>query len=310
MRIRPFLLFLILMPALGATLLSGTPRSTLARRSEDRPAAWPRTVLITNDDGIDDPGMAALARAFSEIAETYVVAPLEDRSGSAHYVSAYSKHVLQVQEHNLGSGIRAYGVDGYPGDCVLLALRGIMYDNPPDLVVSGINGGPNLGFDWLASGTIGAARLAAAWGVPAIAVSGLDQSVPDASASLAEWVTRLAGSDLVRGLGGGQYLTVSFPRTNPAEFKGVRVAERAGILLDFRFSRVQEDTTSGRTEVWALQRPRPVPPDAGASDAALYRQGYIVVVPMRADEHDRELLSRLLREPEILPGWPAPEGKK
>ncbi len=296
----------ILVLVLAASVLSAGSRYVLARTSDSHAKDWPRTVLVTNDDGIDHQGLIAFARAFSREAETYVVAPLQDCSGSADYVSVYSKHVLRVQERDLGPGITAYGVDGYPGDCILLALRGLMDDHPPDLVVSGINGGPNLGFDWLASGTIGAARIAAALGVPAIAVSGLDESTPEAAAAAADWIVRLVHSKLVHDLRAGQYLTVSLPRTPPSEFKGVRVAERAGLLLDLRLGSVSEGAPGESMAMWALQRPRPIPPLQSTSDAALYQEGYVVIVPMRADEHDRELLSRLLRQPETLSEWLEP----
>jgi 5'-nucleotidase len=116
-------------------------------------------VLITNDNGIEDVKIVELARAFSEIAETYVVAPLEDRSGSTHYLTVTQRGSFRVERRQIGKGIHAYAVDGFPADCVVLALTGIMKDSPPDLVISGINGGPNLGKDWLFSGTIGAARV-------------------------------------------------------------------------------------------------------------------------------------------------------
>jgi 5'-nucleotidase len=214
-----------------------------------------------------------------------------------------------VKERDLGSGIHAYGVDGYPGDCVVLALRGLMNDPAPDLVISGINGGPNLGDDWLASGTIGAARIAASLGVPAIAVSGLDESAPEAAAAAAEWVVRLTHSKLVRDLRAGQYLTVSLPRTPPSEFKGVRVAERAGMLFDLRLGRIPDDASGDGVVRWALQVPRPIAPQS-TSDAALYQEGYVVIVPMRADEHDRELLSRLLQQPDTLSRWLEPERRE
>jgi 5'-nucleotidase len=299
-------LALFSMLVLAVSVASANPRCALAQTAVSSGEAWPRTVLVTNDDGVDSRGMVELARAFAREAETYVVAPLHDCSGSADYVSVYSKHVLEVQERNLGAGIRAYAVDGYPGDCVVLALRGLMSDHVPDLVVSGINGGPNLGDDWLASGTIGAARIAASLGVPAIAVSGLDESAPEAAAAAAGWVVRMAHSKLVRDLRGGQYLTVSLPRTPPSEFKGVRVAERAGMLFDLRLGRIPDEASGDGVARWALQIPRPIAPTRSTCDAALYQAGCVVIVPMRADEHDRELLSRLLERPETLSGWLEP----
>jgi 5'-nucleotidase len=310
MKTRSFALSSILVLVLLAAVLGASTRYVLAQTAESQTEEWPRTVLVTNDDGIDQQGMVALARAFSQGAETYVVAPLHNCSGSADYVSLYSKHVLEVQERDLGPGIKAYGVDGYPGDCVVLALRGLMNDHAPDLVVSGINGGPNLGDDWLASGTIGAARIAASLGVPAIAVSGLDESAPEAAAAAAEWVVRLAHGKLVRDVRAGQYLTVSLPRTPPSEFKGVRVAERAGMLFDLRLGRIPDEASGDGVVRWALQIPRPIAPTQSTSDAALYQAGYVVIVPMRADEHDRELLSRLLQHPETLPGMLEPERRE
>ena len=92
------------------------------------PAAepWFTRVLITNDDGIDDPRLVALARAFAEVAEVVVVAPLANCSGSTNYVSAFQRHEVSVEPRDLGAGIEAWGVDGFPGDCVLLAITGLM----------------------------------------------------------------------------------------------------------------------------------------------------------------------------------------
>ena len=264
--------------------------------------SWPKRVLITNDDGIEDVKMIELARAFSKIAETYVVAPLKDRSSSTNYISVFRKHALTVEKHQLGKGINAYAVDGFPGDCILLALKGLMRDNPPDLVISGINGGPNLGFDWLASGTIGAARIASYWGVPAIAVSGMKENIPGSLKAAVSWIVQLAKSDLVRQLKPKQYLTVSIPRIPPAKIKGVRIVERAGILLDFTFG-YQTDKSTPEKTTWYLNRPKPITSVPFQSDASLYHKGYVIVVPMLADEHDYKLLSRLKNQTESLPKW-------
>lgn len=296
-------LFSCALPVSLVLLLCSSSSPAIAGEAEDI-GQWPRTVLITNDDGIDDPGLIALARAFSGIAETYVVAPMGDCSGSSHFISVFSSHVLEVQERDLDEGIRAWAVDGYPGDCVLLALQGLMAGTPPDLVVSGLNNGPNLGFDWMASGTIGAARVAAVWGVPAIAVSGLEEGSPENAEAVASWVIELARSDLVRDLGDGRYITVSLPRTSPSEFRGVVAADRAGVLLDFTFYLMEELDPEDGTSEWALMPPVPIPPASDSSDASLVQEGYVVIVPMQADEVDHEMLSRMLREPGILSGLP------
>jgi 5'-nucleotidase len=277
---------------------------------EDREESWPRRVLITNDNGIEDVKIVELARAFSKVAETYVVAPLEDRSGSTHYLTATRKGSLKVKRCHIGEGIQAYAVDGFPADCVVLAITGIMRDYPPDLVISGINGGANLGKDWLFSGTVGAARVASFAGFPAIAVSGLDDDMTDAVDAANRWVVRLAQSPLVRELKEKQYLTVSIPRLSRDKIKGVRVAERAGILERPVFAKAANDDLENGQEVWKIvgiqELDYSIPKD---SDIALYNEGYIIVVPMVCDEHDNQLLSSLKKDSKSLPEWVHLKGK-
>jgi 5'-nucleotidase len=267
-------------------------------------AHWPKRVLLTNDNGLEDVKLIELARAFAPVAETWVVAPLEDKSGSTHYLSVSKTGKLTVERRDLGIGIRAYGVDGFPADCIVLALAGLMRETPPDLVISGINGGPNLAHDWLGSGTIGAARMAAYFGVPAIAVSGLDDDVPGSVAAATRWVVELARNSWVRELQPSQYLTVSMPRILPAEIKGVRIAKRAGLLVDVAFEKESPSDLSPEQETWVIKTTWRENTAFGESDASLYQGGYIVIVPMRADEHDYGLLDELQEGKINLPSWP------
>lgn len=254
-------------------------------------------VLLTNDNGIDDPKIVALARAFARHAEVWVVAPAEDRSGSGNYLTLTRAGELIVQPRDLGPGIRAFAVHGYPADCVVLALLGIMRAAPPDLVVSGINGGANLGIDWLFSGTIGAARVAALTGIPAMAVSGLDDDLPGAVDAAVGWVIRLAGHELMDDLGPAGYLTVSIPRVPPDQIRGVRLADRAPVRT---LPRIQ----AAGAGVWRATGEHdlgaPAPFD---SDQAFWDEGYIAVIPMRADEVDH---ARLLewRRRGMSVAWP------
>lgn len=271
---------------------------------------WPQRVLITNDNGIEDIKIIELAREFAKIAETYVVAPSQDRSGSTHYQTATRIGSLNVERRQIGEGITAYAVDGFPADCVMLALTGIMQDNPPDLVISGINGGSNTGIDWLFSGTVGAARVASFGGIPAIAVSGMDDSMADAVVAANRWVVRLAQSPLVRELKPLQYLTVSLPRLHPEEIKGVRVTKRAGLIQRPVFEKVSDGEDGGTKETWRIvgvqKTDYTLPSD---SDVALDKEGYIVVVPMISDEHDYKLLAYLKENLGKLPEWKSQEGK-
>lgn len=265
---------------------------------------WPQRVLITNDNGIEDVKIIELARAFSKVAETYVVAPREDRSSSTHYMTATQKGSLKVERRPIGEGIHAYAVDGFPADCVVLALTGIMKDNPPNLVISGINGGPNLGKDWLFSGTIGAARVASFAGFPAIAVSGLDDDVPEMVEAVNRWVVRLAQSPLVRELKPQQYLTVSIPRVLPGEIQGVCIAERAGLLEKPVFAKADSSDLEDGQELWRIIGTEKLNYSLPKNcDISLYNLGYIVVIPMVCDEHDYRLLTGLRNEQGRLPKW-------
>ena len=296
---------------------------------------WPNRVLITNDDGIDMEEIRQLALAFAEIAETYVLAPLGERSGSSTHVTLGGP--LRVEPRELGEGIRAWGVDGFPADCVLLGVAGFMRDTPPDLVISGINTGANTSDTWVASGTVGAARIAASLGLPAIAVSGVDSKIPGSLEAAANWTVRFAQSAIVRDLRAPRYLTVSLPRIPPKEIKGVRLAESAlvrelrapryltislprippkeikgvrvaehdkGYFRAIRFREAEDGLWQSEIDRGELEASARRNRDA---DAYLYEAGYIVIVPMRVDEHDREALSRLKGNMGSLPEWGEPD---
>jgi len=286
-----------LVPALGAA----PPVSGQSVRNPDATVdGHPSRVLITNDNGIDDPKIAALARAFAERSEVWVVAPAEDRSGTGSFMSMMATGGLDVVPRDLGPGIRAFAVDGFPADCVMVAMLGIMRDSLPDLIVSGINGGVNAGSDWMFSGTVGAARVAAFGGVPAIAVSGLDDDIPGAVEHAVDWVVRFAASSAVRGLAPHEYLTVSLPRSAPGDIRGVTVADRAPVRLVPRL----EEAAPGRWAIVGVDELSGGPP-SGSDEVAL-SNGYAVVVPMRVDEVDGRRLLRWLRTGVALPDWRAP----
>lgn len=122
-------------------------------------------ILLSNDDGIDAPGLAALYEAVSNLGEVTVVAPDRERSGAGHSLTLHRPLRIHAR------GLRRYAIDGTPTDCVSLALKEIMKNDLPDVVLSGINSGPNLGDDITYSGTVSAALEAALLGLPAIALS-------------------------------------------------------------------------------------------------------------------------------------------
>ncbi len=275
--------------------------------TEEKTVKWPQRVLLTNDDGINEKRIWALAKAFSKIAETYIVASFEDRSGSSNIFSIGKyKRSLYVERDYMSKNLIAYGVAGYPADCVTFGLMGLLKNQPPDLVVSGINGGPNLGINsWFGSGTIGAARTAAFFGVPAIAVSGLDDDDKEMVDMVTKWVVEFSQTKIVKELEPGQYLTISIPEVRPAEIKGIKIVPRRPPVSYYEYVKVlaEAEKDDETKEVWVVRRKRTTKVPAPGSDEEWYQKGYIVIVPMKVGEDDKTLLNKIRSRINEIPGW-------
>jgi 5'-nucleotidase len=268
--------------------------------------AFPGRVLLTNDNGIDDTALIELARAFARVPgiEVIVVAATRDRSGTSNYMGATITSQYRVERRELGQNIEAWALDGYPADCVLFALSGPLRDRLPDVVVSGINGGPNLGDDWFGSGTIGAARAAAYFGIPAVAVSGVEDDDPAAVAAATEWVVRFVRSSIVASLEAPQYLTVSLPFGTPPEVGEARIVERARGLMGGRSTRVEGDDS---VSIWQLEIEAQYERAPAGTDVSTVAAGDIAIVPMRANEYDAELAGLLRSRAGAIPEWIVPD---
>ena len=206
-----------------------------------------RRVLLTNDDGITAPGLGVLERVAALLArEVWVVAPEHDQSGTSHAVSLHAPLRVSPQ-----GGCR-FAVAGTPGDCVALALHHLMRDAPPDMILSGINRGANLGVETVFSGTVGAAMTGLLLGVPSVALSQAftdRDAVPWATAeSLApDVLRRLVGIEVVSGT---DPCGLSFhwlqlrrgPRAAAPRRALAARAARAGPGTPLRFERTDEDS--------------------------------------------------------------------
>ncbi len=200
-------------------------------------------ILLTNDDGIDSPGLLALKQAVEEIGEVVVVAPDHNWSAAGHTKTMHKP--LRVNHTTLADGSPAYTTTGTPSDCVTLALMGIL-QRPPDLVISGINNGHNLGQDLTYSGTVTAAMEAVIDGVPAVAVSfGARQG--DFSYT-ARFAASLAALVLDKGLPSGILLNVNVPALPPEKVRGVEIT-RLGKRV-YRDSLVERTDPYGRAYYW------------------------------------------------------------
>jgi len=259
-------------------------------RGPDAQAAARRTpILLTNDDGIDAPGINALRRALEAHPDLYdvtVVAPASNRSGSG--MAKGNDDVSLVQR-----GPRAFAVFGTPADCVIAALSGVL-SRRPDLVVSGMNDGANLGRLALMSGTVGAAMTAASAGLPAIAVSvgaaddGPDRTLeafPDAAA-LTEDVIRTVVTH-PGSLPPGRVLNVNYPALPRDRVRGVRATRQAELFLKNRtYALVATPTLRpGRRRLLVVRTGAVDRRDLGAEDqdARAFADGWVTVTPMDGD---------------------------
>lgn len=261
-------------------------------------------ILITNDDGINAPGLEVLEAIAANIAgpagEVWIVAPAFEQSGVGHCIS-YT-HPMMIAK----LGPRRYAAEGSPADCVLAGIHDVLQGARPDLVLSGVNRGNNAGENVLYSGTIGGAMEAALQGIPAIALSQFMGAANDGLSDPFE-AARQLGTGVVRALldkglwGGGDYqlfYNVNFPPLPAASVKGTRVAAQ-GFRTYTRFSVEPHQSPSGRKFLWIKGGPQHQPTGPG-TDVTANLDGYIAVTPMRADltAHDKldELSERLAKD--------------
>lgn len=243
-------------------------------------------VLLTNDDGILAPGIAAMQRVMARDATVDVVAPETVRSANAHAITIRAP--IAVTRVNAHERFHGTAVDGQPADCVKLALRELLPE-PPDLVVSGINDGANLGVNVLYSGTIAAAAEGALFGLPSFAVS-LERSAHmefDRAAELAWSVIRriLAGP-----LQPGYLVSINLPTIRPGIPRGVRAVPQSTRTLEDSF---RQSTDAQGRPAYLLDG---VYGDlSGEIDTDLHAigEGYIAVTPLHFDLTDGGELERL-----------------
>ena len=231
------------------------------------------TILLVNDDGIDAVGIRCLVAALSGEHTLRVIAP--DRQRSAASMSMTLEQPLRAVPREIDGAASAYAVDGMPVDCVRLGL-GNLVPGKPDLVISGINHGPNLGSDTLYSGTCGAAQQAAILGVQAIAMS-LDHRSPTHFETAAAVTARMIAIAEKHPLPFGMFWNVNVPDLPPEEIKGYRVTGLA--MVHYNDVYVRREDPLGRPYYWVPRGKLPCDPDED-TDFAWLRRGYITVTPM------------------------------
>lgn len=261
-------------------------------------------ILITNDDGIEAPGLDVLEKIATDLTDdVWVVAPETDNSGASHSLTLAEP--LRMRE----IGKRRYAVKGTPTDCVIMGVRFLLKNKPPDLILSGVNRGQNLADDITYSGTVAGAIQGTLLGVPSMAMSlVIGPAESDPGAGEPKWETPMRhGATLIRNLlkagwPDGVVLNVNYPDCDPDEVKGMAATVQG--QRDPGLFRIEDRLdTRGRAYYWiGVERRRAKPPKD--TDLWAVRSNLISVTPLcldYTDEGTRAKLAQVLRS-EVLGG--------
>jgi 5'-nucleotidase len=235
--------------------------------------------LLTNDDGFRAEGIRALKEAVSHIGKVIVVAPERQQSAAGHALTLTSPLRMNwISEDTIS-------VDGTPTDCVLLAMRGLL-DEKPDILMSGINHGPNLGDDVTYSGTVAAAFEGTLLGLPSIAMSvcSWQDCCFDAAKAFA---SRIAMAVLERGLPSGTLLNVNVPSSSPDQIKGVKVTKMGKRI--YQDAVIKKTDPRGKDYYWIGGNP-PIWYPGDETDFDAVEAGMISVTPLQLDLTDYKSL--------------------
>ncbi len=229
-------------------------------------------ILLTNDDGYDAPGLAELVRSLEGLGEIVVVAPAREQSATAHSLTL--ARPLRVRETAPGR----YRVDGTPTDCVHLAVFNLTGQRKPDLLVSGINRGLNLGDDVTYSGTVAGALEGALLRIPSLAFSaGMDERGEVDYRTASRFARALAERVVGRGLPQGVFLNVNVPAGEP---RGVRITRQG--MRSYRAAVVERLDPSGRPYFWIASADT-TPSGEPDGDHRAIEEGCISVSPLHAN---------------------------
>lgn len=244
-------------------------------------------ILLSNDDGFDAPGMEVLKKiAYALSDEVIIVSPAKEQSGASRSLTLHDPLRINKISDN------EYSVEGTPTDCVMMALNHLFADNKPDLVLSGVNRGGNLGEDVLYSGTVAAASEGTLLGVPSIALS---QCIFDAERIFWETAEQLA-PDIIRKLlkldwGPDTLMNINFPAVPVDQVKSTVVTRQgkrdlSNLLIDARTD------ARGRDYFWLGYRPSIGVPSEG-TDLHAVNNGQVSVTPLNLNLTADPLLSDL-----------------
>lgn len=243
-------------------------------------------ILISNDDGINSEGLHALADSLRTLGEVLVVAPDREQSAASHALSLHRPLRIDEISENI------YSVDGTPTDCINVAVNGLFKDSKPDIIVSGINKGENLGDDITYSGTVSAAMEGTLLGIPSIAVS--LASKKDFFFDTASHYSHLVARFVVTNpLPAGTLLNVNIPNLPKESVKGIKVTKQGKRVYGEPI--VEKMDPRGRKYYWIGGNELRFL-NIEDSDLVAVSQGFVSVTPIKLDLTDSEFLENLAKD--------------
>lgn len=245
-------------------------------------------LLLTNDDGINAPGLYEMARELEKYYDIIIVAPEEQRSASGHSITI-SRPLVAKEVKLDGIKAKAYSLDGTPADCTRIGIDKLS-DRKIDMVISGINRGLNLGTDVLYSGTVSAAVEAAIYSIPSIAVS-IDiqgKEEPDYRIA-AKYGAEVLGRALKNNLEKDVVLNVNVPVIPESDIKGIKVCKIGTRLYDNTYI----ETITREKHMVIEVKGHVVDKDNGGADTYYLKEGYVTVTPLHYDLTNFKILNKV-----------------
>lgn len=252
-------------------------------------------ILVTNDDGIAAPGIAALAAAVADLGDVTVVAPEAHQSATGHAISILK--ALRAERRRIDAPTPAWCIDGRPADCVKIAVHSLL-DHRPDVVLSGINSGVNTGTNVFYSGTLAAAIEATFFGIPSIAFS-LELSEEMDYVGAGRIAREIVIEAMSHGPAGDSCLSVNIPSLSAGPPRGVKVCRQSLLPMEDRYHRAEDPR--GRPVFW-LDGLMPSEPSDAETDLRGVHDRYVTITPLRADLTDFERMGGIAAIDWRLPG--------
>ena len=248
-------------------------------------------ILITNDDGINAIGIRRLAEKLMVLGKVTVIAPDRERSATGHAITMHQP--LRVEKNDTyPEGIRAWSISGTPSDCIKIGIESILLENP-DIIVSGINNGPNLGTDVIYSGTVSAAIEGAIHGIPSIAISVAGRKGEINYDAAVEYSHELVKLALKHCENKNLILNTNVPSTSKELIKGVCLTELG--IRKYNNTFIKREDPLGKNYYWLSGNLIEIQ-NNDESDVKAIENGFISITPLHFDLTDYKILEELKKE--------------